>query len=145
MPYRMNYPATVSECIQEDKKYKPAALRAVREFKRSHPFQGTYEERVEKFRKLIDDLSDAYGVARIHLSFPRRESSGQGNGAYMPHAHSITFYGHLSVVTALHEFGHARGFDERQACIFSLNLFKRFFPRSFSRCRRVGHMLVRES
>jgi hypothetical protein len=48
-------------------------------------------------------------------------------------------------VTFLHEFAHARGFDERQACRWSINLFRRCFPRSFASCRQVGHTLVRNT
>jgi hypothetical protein len=44
----------------------------------------------------------------------------------------------------LHEFAHARGADERQACRWSINLFKKCFPRSFARCRVIGHTLVCE-
>ena len=48
------------------------------------------------------------------------------------------------MLTYLHEFAHARGYDERGACRWSLNLFRRCFPRSFARCRPVGHTLVRD-
>ena len=51
---------------------------------------------------------------------------------------------YLSVLAYLHEFAHARGADERQACHWSINLFRRCFPRSFARCRAVGHTLVRD-
>ena len=54
------------------------------------------------------------------------------------------FVGRLSVVTFLHEFGHALGYGERGACRWSINLFRRCFPRSFARCRQAGHTLVRE-
>ena len=63
--------------------------------------------------------------------------------SYHPATHTITLEGRLSVVTFLHEFGHARGYGERGACRFSINPFRRVFPRLFARCRRVGHTLVR--
>jgi hypothetical protein len=68
--------------------------------------------------------------------------SGASN--YRPACHTITLTGKLSVLTYLHEFAHARGADERQACRWSINLFRRCFPRSFARCRAVGHTLVRQ-
>ena len=45
----------------------------------------------------------------------------------------------LSVVTYLHEFAHAMGRDERGACRWSLNLFRRVFPEQFARLRTDGH------
>jgi hypothetical protein len=47
------------------------------------------------------------------------------------------------VVTVLHEWGHVLGLGERGACRWSVNLFRRVFPREFERLARVGHLLVR--
>ena len=33
--------------------------------------------------------------------------------------------------------------DEREACTYSINLFKRIFPKSYSRLTPVGHTLRR--
>lgn len=134
MPYRRNYPATVAEVLDMGIKYKPAALRAVRRFARSKPWRGTMGERQRKFRRLHAALCDVYGVHPV-LTF-----SPLAPAAYWPAADRINLPA-LSVVTYLHEFAHARGADERQACRWSINLFRRLFPRSFARCRQVGHML----
>jgi hypothetical protein len=138
-----NYPATVNEVLDPAMRFKPAALRAVRRFARSRPWRGTIGERKVKFQRLNEELADAYGLPRPRLTFFQVEDGLYCNGSYHRHSHTITLYGKLSVVTYLHEFGHARGYGERQACRFSINLFRRCFPRSFARCRAVGHTLVR--
>jgi hypothetical protein len=146
MPYRRNYPATVAEILDSQATFQPDALRAVQSFARSKPWRGTVEERKDKFRVLNVALAAAYGITRPRLSFVRVEAdSHSGASYYRPSTHTITLTGRLSVVTFLHEFAHARGADERQACRWSVNLFRRCFPRSFARCLQVGHTLARES
>lgn len=143
MPYRANYPRTVREVLS-DMKFKPAALRAVRAFAWSKPWRGTIAERKAKFRRLNRDLARAYGLPKPRLVFHHVEADRfSGASCYRPAVHTITLAGRLSVVTFLHEFAHARGYDERQACRWSLNLFRRVFPRSFARCQSDAHTLVR--
>ena len=144
MPYRRNYPRTIEEVLDPALTFRPAALRAVRAFARSQPWRGTLAEREAKFRRLNRALAAAYGIAEARLIF-RGVAAGADSGpsSYRPGTHTITLAGRLSVVTYLHEFAHARGADERRACRWSINLFRRCFPRSFARCRGVGHMLVR--
>jgi hypothetical protein len=141
-----DYPATVNEVLDRQMKFKPAALRAVRRFARSKPWQGTLAERKAKFRRLNRQLAAAYGLPRPRLVFCRvEENAPLGNGSYRRANHTIALYGKLSVVTYLHEFGHARGYGERQACRWSINLFRRVFPRSFARCNQVGYVLIRQA
>jgi hypothetical protein len=133
----------VQEVLDPALRFKPAALRAVRAFARSKPWRGTIARRKAKFRRLNRHLAAAYGIARPRLVFAGVEAgTPSGRSNYRPATHTITLAGTLSVVTYLHEFGHARGFDERQTCRWSINLFRRCFPRSFARCRAVGHTLV---
>jgi hypothetical protein len=135
MPYRRNYPATVAEVLDPNAKYKPDALRALRAFAREKPWRGTPEQRRQKFERLLAALSAVYGVSPRLTFMPNRPAM------YVPAANWINLP-QLSVVTFLHEFAHARGADERQACRWSINLFRRVFPRRFARCRQVGHMLI---
>jgi hypothetical protein len=145
MPSRRNYPATVQEVLDPALTFKPAALRAVRAFARSKPWRGSLSRRKDTFRRLNRELAAAYCTAEPRLVFQGIEGgTGSGDSSYRLATHTITLVGKLSVVTFLHEFAHARGFDERQACHWSINLFRRCFPRSFARCRRVGHTLVRD-
>jgi hypothetical protein len=139
------YPLTVAEVLDDTMTFLPAALRAVRAFRRSKPWRGTVGERRAKFEQLNRDLAAAYGIAVPRLVFADVEANAfSGDSGYSPAAHTITLRGRLSVVTYLHEFAHARGADERQACRWSINLFRRLFPHSFAHCRQVGHTLVRD-
>jgi hypothetical protein len=145
MPYRANYPATVAEVLDDRTTFKPAALRAVRAFARAKPWRGTVAERKHKFRRLNRALAAAYGIVPPRLAFAGVEADAfSGASCYRAATHTITLAGRLSVLTYLHEFAHARGFDERQAVRWSVNLFRRVFTRSFARLHHVGHTLVRE-
>jgi hypothetical protein len=139
MPYRANYPASVQEVLRPRRKYRPAVLRAVKAFARSKPWQGRLSERREKFRAVHLALCQEYGLA-VPLVFSNFEGFS-GGSCYVPATRTILLAGRLSVVTYLHEFGHALGKDERQTCIWSINLFRRCFPRSYGRCRHRGHVL----
>ena len=134
-----NYPKTVSEVLSRRKKYRPAALAAVRRFARSKPWQGSVAERRRKLAKLNRELAAAYGVPRPALRFDAAVD------CYVRLTGTIQLTKMAgSVVTYLHEFAHhLLGPCERRACRWSLNLFRRCFPRSFRRLQQVGHTLVR--
>jgi hypothetical protein len=136
-----NYPETVAEVIDDAMRFKPAVLAAVRAFKASHPWRGSLDERHTKFRKLYADLSAAYGVEPPQLIFGNDHVSDSGRSAYLPPMRTVILRGRLSVVTSLHEYAHFMGKNERQACAWSLNLFKRVWPVLFRRCRHEGHMV----
>lgn len=136
MPYRANYPATVAEVLDDRMTFRPAALAAVRQLARAKPWQGSPAERLAKLQACLQSLAAAYDLPCPSLKV-------RVTACYLPHRNRIQLTSSLSVVTLLHEFAHARGFDERQACRWSLNLFRRCFPRSFAACRQVRHVLVR--
>lgn len=140
MPYRRNYRRTVAEVIDPRATYRPAALRAVRAFRREKAWRGSVEERILKIGRLNQALAEAYGIPSCRLQFVRIGATS-GNGFYEPATHTIGLVGRMSVVTFLHEFAHARGMDERRACRWSINLFRRLFPHSFARCTFDGHMI----
>jgi hypothetical protein len=144
MPRHDEYPRTVAEVLDPALTFKPEALRALCRFRRSRPWRGTVEERKAKIRRLNRELAAAYGVREPALSFAIGDcETPRGNGCYARCSHSITLVGRLSVLTYLHEFAHARGYGERGACRWSINLFRRAFPRAFARLTPVGHTLVR--
>jgi hypothetical protein len=122
MPYRANYPRTVAEILNPRRKYKAAVLRALKAFRRAKPWRGTVHERRVKFLELHAALCAVYGKTTA-----LRFVAGAPD-CYMPALDAIVMGG-LSVVTYLHEFGHALGKDERQTCAWSINLFRRIFPR----------------
>lgn len=101
MPYRRNYPATVAEVLDANAKYKPDALRAVKELARAKPWRMNNVHRLEVFRAAVVKLAAAYGI-------PAPSVSAGGMSFYSPIGNAIVLDGHLSVVTLLHEFAHAR-------------------------------------
>ena len=150
------YPATVAECLDERARYRRGVVGAVKAFAREGPWRGTLEERESKFRRLNAALARAYGMPAPALRFdlpaaPLRSAAQAGGidasfsgastcrrgGPGEPAV--ITMRGRLSVVTYLHEFAHALGRDERGACRWSLNLFRRVFPEQCARLRADGH------
>ena len=137
-----DYPESVAEVLDDTMTFRPAALRAMRAFAEAKPWRGSLDERQQKFRELNRDLAAAYEIAEPELVFETLDGGTSGRSHYVRPLHRIVLVGRLSVVSYLHEFGHARGYGERMACKFSINIFKRVFPRSFSRLVQVGHMLL---
>ena len=138
-----NYPETVIEVIDAEMRFRPATLRAVEAFASSKPWSGSLFERKEKFIKVNHDLAAAYGAPKPELHFEQIDGTSSGSSYYLPKMHRIVLSGRLSVVTYLHEFAHALGKDEADACKWSINLFRQCFPRQFSRLIHRGHMLIR--
>ncbi len=140
---RRDYPQTVIEVVDETVRFKASALRAVRRFAESKPWRGSLDERKRKFAVLNRALARAYGIAEPDLRFGCIDGSSSGKSHYIPTSHRIVIVGKLSVVTFLHEFSHARGMNERDACKWSINLFRRCFPVQYARLVGRGHMLIR--
>jgi hypothetical protein len=140
-----NYPASLDEVIR-DVKYKRETLAALRRFKRSNPWKGTFPVRLGKFIELHSDLCDIYGVnIELFIDPSILENSHSGRSNFNPALNTITLYGKLSVLTFLHEWGHVlKGSSEYEACIWSVNLFRRVFPDNFNRLRdnARGHFLA---
>lgn len=136
------YPTSVSEILDDEMRFNPSGLRALRAFKSVKPWIGILDERHRKFRKLHEGLCGAYGlVPPPRLIFGNDHASCSGRSCYIPSMKTIVLRGRLSVVTYLHELAHARGMGERGACRWSINIFRRVFPHQFERCRHEGHML----
>jgi hypothetical protein len=123
----------------------PAAHAALVAFKRSKPWRGTVEERLLKFEMLSAALAGAYGLPVPEIRPCLIDAGSAGKGGYNVEHNLIVLTGRLSVVTFLRCLARARGKTLREACAWSLNVFKHFFPVSFARCRQVGPRLVRGS
>ena len=139
-----DYPSTVAEVLDQRMKFRPAALLAISAFAQTKPWRGTVDERMVKFRELNTKLAAAYGIVVPQLVFGQLDGSDSGRSHYIPALHAIVLRGRLSVVTFLHEFAHARGMNERRACRWSINLFRRCFPRSWSKVCFDDHLVRRQ-
>lgn len=135
-----NYPKNANDVVCK-MSYPNAVKQAMKKFIALKPFQGNAEERAKKIYSLHNDLCRAYEVQTTLYIEPVEVGNGESGCSFF-YDNRICLYG-LSVVTYLHEFGHALGKDEKEACRFSINLFRIFFPKSFSRCRIQGHMLLK--
>lgn len=137
------YPRTVAESLVDGYKFKRGVVAAVKAFAADKPFRGDNRDRFEKMAALHMVLSHIYGIEPgliAHESGLHGGSSGTSH--FTPSTNEITMEGKLSVITYLHEFGHALGYGEQQTCRWSLNLFRRCFPRSFARLNASGHTLI---
>jgi hypothetical protein len=136
-----NYPKTVNEVLDSSMRFNAAALAAVKGFARTKPWRGTLAERRQKIVRLYDELSAAYSIEPPRLIFAADEIEDSTASRYSCLERTIILSGTPSVVTALHEYAHHRGMNERDACRWSINLFRRVWPKTFARCRHDGHVL----
>lgn len=124
----------------------PGVKRAMRRFKRKHPFRLRGDEFLSAVDALFADLSRAYRMPKPNLAHVGPWEGDSGGSTYGEHGqHYVALRGHESVLTALHEFTHARGYGEHGAVWWSVNVFRLTFPRSFSRLRVTpgSHFLTR--
>ena len=139
------YPSTVAECLRGGMKFQRGVVAAVREYKRAGPWRGVLEERERKFQRLNEALARAHKMPVPELNFERIDGGFSGASSCLRRGTGkpavITMRGKLSVVTYLHEFAHALGRNERGACRWSINLFRRVFPEQYARLRADGHTL----
>lgn len=145
------YPPNVP--IIEELQYKTETIRVMKQWRDEiKPFrpkeysEDNVDKRIEKFKWINSKLSQIYGIEEpiIKKGIINEESWNipGASGSSMFDGSSIILDGKFSVITYLHEFGHARGFDETDATIWSTNLFKRIFPISYSKLQGSNHTLV---
>ena len=126
------YPATVVEILDDQMTFSNDLVQVVEEFAESKPWQGSTKSRQEKFRLLNRSMAEACRIEPPKLIFGKIDGRSTGGSRYTPRVHRIVIVGKLSVVTFLHEFAHALGHDERKACRWSINLFRKRFARQYS-------------
>ena len=139
---RNSYPHTIAEILDDRMRFRRDTIEAVLRFRQSRPWRGSVAEQKAKFRRLHQDLCRIYGK-QTTLEFGVLDGECSDRSYYSPVHDAIRLVGRLSVVTYLHEFAHALRKDEQGACRWSVNLFRRCFPRQFARCGTEGHMLRR--
>lgn len=124
--------------LDESFKMAPEVKKAMHAFKSCHPYSCTDEKFLDAVQQLYLDLSKFYGIPTpiVRHIGPWTGSSGASN--YMPHA--ITLVGCRSIITALHEYVHARGYGETAAVWWSTNTFKLVFPKDFEKLRAAQNL-----
>lgn len=139
----INYPQAVIEVLDDEIDYPVELLCVMRIFAASKPWSGSIETRKRKFSDANRLMAVACHIEMPTLTFGSLDGSSSGMSHYLPRDHQIVMVGKLSVVTFLHEFAHALGYDEQKACRWSINLFRKCFPRQYSRLIHIGHTLIR--
>ena len=138
------YPSTVQESLRNNYKFKKGVIAATKALKAEKPWRGSIERRFEIYCQWIAAVSACYDLAIPTVdNFLDSSSSTSGRSHYIAGPHKIRLVGKPSVITLFHEMAHALGRGEQGACRWSLNLFRRVFPRQFARLNAQGHTLVR--
>lgn len=132
----------LASIIDDSVKVNAAAAAALKEFRRSKPWRGTFAERLAKLEAFHAAMSEAYGLS-FKLTARDEGDVCSGGSEVLPLRRTIALRGRLSVVTYLHLLGRARGMSRTDAIRWSVNVFRKFFPLSFSRCQFSGGMLVK--
>lgn len=134
------YPRSGLALVDPEYKFKRGVMDAIAAYAAAKPWRGSIPQRLDKMRVAARNLARVYGVAEPTIKATR------GSDCYSRRDATIyinTTVGAPSVLTFLHEFAHHLGRDERGACRWSINLFKRAFPGSFAGLREDGHCLRR--
>lgn len=122
-----------------------AGKAAIKRFRDSKPWRGTFEERLGKFTTFYNELADACAITATFEFVGEEDLSQPGNGGYDPENHRVVLAGKLSAVTLLFCFGLVGGLGRREALNWSSGLFRHYFPRSFRGCDLVNGLLVRRA
>lgn len=141
-----DYPSSVEEVLDDNADYSAELLAIMNRFKVLSPWRGSPLEKAAKYYWLHNQLCLLYRKS-IYLTFSdnifENMETSDGNGAYIPDYEAIVIIGKLSVITFLHEWGHAiYGTSEREACRWSINLFRKIFPKQFAKLAVNGHLLL---
>jgi hypothetical protein len=142
-----NYPNTPTV---EDLMYYRGVIKALKEFKRETctPLRqlDNTPERINEvsacYQRLHAKLCAIYEITPL-LTFTISRPRAEGNGLYAVATNTINISGKFSMITYLHEFGHARGFNEHSTVLWSVSLFKRAFPRAYNTLHANKHRLMR--
>lgn len=148
------YPDTVEEVLNDEIKYRKGVIAAVKTWKNKKLWGSkTNQERLDGFIEMSKTLAPLYNIEvpavtvdGIDLTDTVRNTkmNMSGQSSYTPSMHTITMRGNLSIITFLHEFGHALGKGERSTCEWSINLFKKVFPAQYKKLNAHGHTLQRQ-
>lgn len=128
--------------------YPAEVLAMMARFKATNPWlrEGPENTRTHKFNALLKELRTFYTVdVRANYRRITIPQSDSGASHYNHRRRLIVMEGRFSVVTFLHEFAHAMGFNEHEAVYWSTNLFAKTFPEKLGALEARGHMLIRRA
>ena len=110
--------------------------------KKLHLWKGSLGEKIEKFKIIHNEINRITGKnIKLRLNLDAFESSEENSGAsnWDSATNTITLHGKLSVITLIHEWGHALGLNEVDTSEWSNRIFQKSFPRSWERLHNQPH------
>jgi hypothetical protein len=128
------YPQDGEDMIRDGFTFNPLTIDAMEDYKWGMPWSGSYDERVQKAKNIVSKLCKVYDMPPTGIEATGDESIT--NAHYVSSSNTITI-NKLSVLTLLHEFGHAKGYNERWTVFWSNNLFKQMFPTNWAKLKHA--------
>lgn len=134
------YPATAKEVLNPPVVFRQSVVDAMKVFKAEKPYRGSLEERMGKFMRLHQKLNAIYSK-NTRLVFDSIGDEDSGSSHYNQPNDSIVLQGKMSIITYLHEYSHViNGRSEKKAVRWSLNLFRKTFPKLFEKLKFEGYV-----
>ena len=134
------YPKSAIGLIEEVV-YPEKVVDAIKEYRSHHIWKIPLKEKISYTKKLFYELCKIYKIDG-NIVFRIDETADDSFRSFCSGV-TVVLVGKFSVITFLHEFGHLLGGDETEAVRWSINLFKKIFPRSFSQLTESGHLLLK--
>jgi hypothetical protein len=135
VPEDSNATSYMDQLLATPVTYHEHIIEALKDFKRYHKLGNESDAlRLEGMRALLNEVASNNGTVVPSLRMGNMDSGDSGTSYYDHDAHEIVMQGKLSIITFLHEIGHAvYGYDEHMARVWSINLFKKVYPKAFAR------------
>jgi len=139
------YP-TKKEILKKEIKFKIGVIFLTKNLKKEwiklKKQKQTEKEKIEGKKGLLAAYVTTLGMLydkQVGITFDEKTKSH-----YNPKTKMINIQ-NLSIITTMHEFAHhILGSSEKKACIWSVWLFKRTFPRSYKKLKWNKHMLIKK-
>jgi hypothetical protein len=145
-------PSCIADVLVDNPLYPAGVCRAVKTFRSSKPFRGSINERQIKFAEFVDAMNTALDM-NVGIVFHQPECQNSFNSGVDCRGDRpvIVIVGKLSIATLFYCYAGCMAEDDPQMADhwgrmkWAANLFKRFFPRSFSGIDTSGTFLVRNA
>ena len=136
------YP-TKEEILKDEVIFRKETIPTVKEFKEEWTKTKLTENPTEKKKELLEGLLNTLAI--IYKKPLKITFKDNIPCCYNPRTKTINIDDSLSIVTTLHEFAHhILGQSEKKACIWSVWLFKKSFPKAYDKLGWNGHMLTKK-
>jgi hypothetical protein len=143
---------SVEQLVTEMQSKEEQLIKILKEFRELNPWTGKIKDRKQKFKWAHEQIAGNYGK-KVSLVFdiPKRYSNQyySGHSHYNSVKNEIVLKGKLSVITFLHEWGHALlGVDgtqmerEKISHLWSENLFMKVWPDKWEKLKRGRNQIL---